>query len=294
MTASLSAPAALAASNDRLGFALCLALAVHALVIFGIGFTVPKPVRQPPQLEVTLAKYREDQAPRQADFIARHHQQGSGTLDEAANLASPHSSPQDDTGIQASLTLPTSPPVDEADPAPEQDQVTSARSARKLSEQQLIDMIRERPVEEQIAILERSLEIASLEARFSLQRQNQAKKPRVRRLTSVSAQAAADAEYLLYWQGRIERIGNLNYPAISRQRRLYGSLLLQVSIRSDGKLLEARVLESSGHALLDDAALRIARMAAPYAPFPADLAQNADVLEIIRTWHFRRDQLTAE
>lgn len=274
---------------DRLGFTLCLALAVHALVVFGIGFTRPVPVPQPARLEVTLAKHHSDRRPEKADFIAASHQQASGTEAAAVNPSSPHQSPMDDTGIRATLeVLPQA-----ASQMPDRSLVTAARSTRRLKADRLIELIAERETSEQIAILERNLEIASLEARFDVERRQLAKNPRVRRLTSVSAQAAEDAEYLLYWQNRIERIGNLNYPAISRQRKLYGSLTMVVRIGADGQLQEASISHGSGHAVLDEAALRIVGMAAPFQAFPDSLRRQVDALEIVRTWHFRRDRLTA-
>ncbi|HEY9035736.1 MAG TPA: energy transducer TonB [Pseudomonadales bacterium] len=274
---------------DRLGFALCMALAVHALVIFGVGFTAPDPIVQPARLEVTLTRQRNHKTPDKADFIAQHNQEGSGTLNEAASLTTPRQSELDDVGVRPMMELRT-----ESSPEPTNHSVIAARASRKrLRADNMIEMIAERPVEEQIAILERSLEIASLEARFDTQRQQLAKKPRVHRLTSVSAKTAADAEYLLYWQNRIERIGNLNYPAASRRQQIYGDLLLLVSIQADGTLNEVRVLRSSGHSLLDEAAIDIVKRSAPFAAFPPSLRQEADTLEIIRTWRFRKNRLRA-
>ena len=62
-----------------------------------------------------------------------------------------------------------------------------------------------------------------------------------------------------------------------------------VAILPDGSLKEVELLESSGHQVLDDAAVRIVRLSAPYAPFPDELRRSTDVLEIIRTWQFRKN-----
>ena len=67
-----------------------------------------------------------------------------------------------------------------------------------------------------------------------------------------------------------------------------GNLRLLVAIAADGSLHDVRVLESSGHAVLDAAAVRIVRLAAPYAPLPPAMRRDADVLEIVRTWQFQR------
>jgi periplasmic protein TonB len=129
-----------------------------------------------------------------------------------------------------------------------------------------------------------SQEIASLEARIAEEQQAQANRPRVRRLTSVSARSATEAGYLNAWRQRVERVGNANYPGGG----IDGSLRMLVVVRFDGALEEVRILESSGHRSLDDAALRIVRLAAPYPAFPVDMRKHYDQLEIIRTWQFSR------
>ena len=51
----------------------------------------------------------------------------------------------------------------------------------------------------------------------------------------------------------------------------------------DGSLKQVKVLDSSGHKILDEAAVRIVKLAAPYTPFPEEMRREVDVLEIIRT-----------
>ena len=94
------------------------------------------------------------------------------------------------------------------------------------------------------------------------------------------------AYYLESWRRKVERIGKLNYPRQARAERITGSLRLRVTIDAEGVLRDVRVVHSSGHRLLDDAALRIVRLAAPYAPFSPAMRETTDVLEIERTWRF--------
>jgi protein TonB len=75
---------------------------------------------------------------------------------------------------------------------------------------------------------------------------------------------------------------------------IYGDLRLLVVIRQDGSLEDIRVLSSSGYAVLDEAAIKIVRMAAPYSPFPPELMATTDKLEIIRTWQFRENRLSSQ
>ena len=77
------------------------------------------------------------------------------------------------------------------------------------------------------------------------------------------------------------------------QAGIYGTLRMLVSLKKDGSIKELAILQSSGSTVLDDAAIRIVRMAAPFAPFPEDMRENIDELEIIRTWVFERRGLTS-
>lgn len=117
---------------------------------------------------------------------------------------------------------------------------------------------------------------------------NLASSPRVRRIVEGRTQTAEDTWYLESWRRKVERIGRLNYPEQARANRLYGSLRLLVAIEPDGTLRDVQVVESSGHRVLDEAAVRIVRLAAPYAPFPPGMREHTDVLEIVRTWQFRK------
>jgi protein TonB len=91
------------------------------------------------------------------------------------------------------------------------------------------------------------------------------------------------------WRRKVEQIGNLNFPEQAKRDRLSGSLVLRVAVRSDGSVESIRVVRSSGSKILNDAATAIVRLAAPFAPFPAGIRAEADVLEITRTWQFRSD-----
>jgi periplasmic protein TonB len=88
------------------------------------------------------------------------------------------------------------------------------------------------------------------------------------------------------WRAKVERIGNINYPDEARRRRLSGSLLLDVALNPDGSVQEITVRRSSGHKVLDDAAIRIVELASPFAPFPPDIRGEVDVLHVTRTWKF--------
>ena len=114
-----------------------------------------------------------------------------------------------------------------------------------------------------------------------------AKRPS-RKFVSASTKEYAYASYLRAWVDRAERVGNLNFPDDVRRRRLSGRVVLNVGIRRDGSIESARVLRSSGVSLLDDTALRIVRLAAPFPPLPRT-QEKVDVLQVTRTWVFLAD-----
>ena len=97
------------------------------------------------------------------------------------------------------------------------------------------------------------------------------------------------ARYFEDWRGRVEKVGNQNYPEEARGR-IYGTLQMTVVIDRNGTLLDAIIERSSGSPVLDRAARRIVKLASPYPPFPPEIAHDTDLLEITRTWMFTNDQ----
>jgi protein TonB len=129
-----------------------------------------------------------------------------------------------------------------------------------------------------------ALAIARLEAQISRQTEEYNKRPK-KEFIGSRAREYRFAQYVEDWRQKVERIGNLNYPDSARGR-LYGSLLLSVSIKADGNLESVEIQRSSGHQILDRAAERIVKMASPYARFPANITRDTDILVITRTWTF--------
>ena len=277
--------------GDKLSFTLFLAVALHAALILGVTFTYVTSKPSTHTMEVTLAHQRAKLTPEKADFLAQLNQVGSGALEEKALMSAPTEAQFQDAEIrETSLDIPQNKsykPVEQKQTAITTkaitDQTFTVDNAATETAPQRAEF------ENRKSLQTRSLEIASLEARIDRQRQVYAKRPRIKRLTSLSTAASSDAFYLNSWRRKIESVGNLNYPQEARKNKLYGSLRLVVAILPDGSLKEVEILESSGHTVLDDAAVRIVRLSAPYAPFPDELRQSTDVLEIIRTWQFRKN-----
>lgn len=273
-------------AGDRLGFTLFLALAVHGVLLFGVGFAPEEPRAAPNSLDVTLAMHRADDAPEEADFIAQANQAGSGTEEEKSELTTTEEAPfSDPDSRQVQLQEPTA-----RQPTPVTRQkiiVTRARSERDIaSEQQDRNQDDPRRKADQDNMDELSREIASLQARLDKQKQAYAKRPRVRRLTSVSAKAHYEAAYIEAFRRKVEATGTRHFPRRALDSNTFGGVRLMVALRRDGGIEEVEVLQSSGHDFLDQAAVQSVRLAAPFEPFTQDMRERMDVLEIIRTWKF--------
>jgi protein TonB len=94
------------------------------------------------------------------------------------------------------------------------------------------------------------------------------------------------AVYLDGWRRKIERVGTMNFPSIARRKNLSGTPVIEVTIGADGALLETKVRRSSGHAEIDEAAMRILKLASPYDPFPRQLVAKHDQIRIAYEWQF--------
>ncbi|WP_445323873.1 energy transducer TonB [Pseudomonas sp. EL_65y_Pfl2_R95] len=279
---------------DRLGFTLFLAAVLHVALILGLSFTLADPVTISKTLEITLSTFKSEEKPKEADFLAQDNQQGSGTLEHKAAPKTTEQAPFQDTQVKhvTPPAAPQPPPVRKQEPK----KVVATQKPRpqkvqaKQEKVKQVEPTRDAPTFDREQL---STEIASLEAELAQDVQQYAKRPKIVRLNAASTMRDKGAWYKDEWRKKVERIGNLNYPDDARRKQIYGSLRMLVSINRDGSLHEVLVLESSGQPMLDKAALRIVRLAAPYAPFSGDLA-DADRLEIIRTWRFERgDRLSS-
>lgn len=278
---------------DRFSFAVFVALLVHLLIIFGIGFSLPEKQNSATTLDITLAQNSDNDAPEEADFLAQANQQGSGTLSERAEMTTTELADYAAEDIRETQRLQQT--ASAPKPAKQNYQSVTSTVAdfdvqSYILEQELKAL--ELPEDSTKSLLERSLEIASLEAKLDRQRQTLTKSPRTRRLTATATRQSSDALYMNQWLHKIETIGNLNYPAEAKRQNISGSLRLMVAVRADGTIHELKVMESSGHKVLDDAAKHIVRLAAPFAPFSEEMRKNTDILEIIRTWQFEQTQFS--
>ncbi|MDX8399388.1 MAG: energy transducer TonB [Gallionellaceae bacterium] len=273
--------------------AMLFSLGVHAFMLFGVSFVLPEPGKsssKPLQpLEVVLVNSQSKMRPVNAAKMAQNNLDGGGNTAEDRHAKTPLPA----LGNDAQFT-------------PEQ----SARRVRQLEEKakSLLTQLKsdysvpqetsdEPPISKEDSgedLVQRSLEIARLEAEISKSMDSYEKLPK-RKFIGARTQEYRYARYVEDWRSKVERVGNMNYPQQARERKIYGRLTLTVSIRSDGSLESVEVNRSSGQGILDAAAMRIVKLAAPYSAFPPNIRKETEVLSITRTWSFTsNDHLQSE
>lgn len=274
-------------SNERFGFTVFLSVCAHAILILGVGFTYLEELSSQPAMEITLAQYRSELAPDEADFLAQENQLGSGVLDDAVAPSTPFESDFSADSIEEVLPIPQAPRVVNEVELQNTEVLSTFTDGDDISQQlEEVESEQEQPLTEESSSQDLSMAIASLQAQLDRRREAFAKRPRRYTISSASTQKSQDAFYLDSWRRRIEAVGNVNYPEAARRGQIYGSLRMLVAIRPDGTLENVEILQSSGESVLDQAAIEIVNMAAPFEPFPEAMRAEADILEIIRTWRF--------
>lgn len=273
-------------SGERLSFTVFLAVAVHAVLILGVTFTVNRTAKPAPTLNITLATHQSQREPEKADFLAQYNQEASGTIADTKELTT-----QETSEVVA-------PNINEITPVPQQKTLVATVSQQEFLTATTSDTAIDQPLDAEAAETQEfreaqledtpllNPEIASLRAKLDLLQQEFARRPRIRRMTSVATRSSIDAEYLNRWTQKVELMGNQNFPKAALENQIFGSLRLSVIINSDGSVDKVEILMPSGHPILDQAALQIIRMAGPFDPFPPEIRQSADQLDIIRTWRF--------
>lgn len=291
----MSASAAVS-TGDRLSFTIFVAVVLHAILIFGVAFTAPR-IELPNVMEVTLAQHQSSIADKNADFLAQANQKGSGSLDKAAMITSPHQSRFHDSDINE-IQPEESRAAMKASESKRRQVITTTASSRRQYDNRKSSELRQEQTEVREAQLARawqSDEISSLEARLAAKKQAYAKRPKVRTVSTISTRYDRDAAYVDAFRSRVEEIGNKNYPEAAKRRNLYGNVRLLVAVLPSGRVKEIVVLKSSGHRVLDEAARQSVRLAEPFMPFPASIRKDTDILQVIRTWKFSdSDRMSAE
>src|SRR5215471_12346495 len=279
---------------DSRTLAMAISIVFHAIVL-SIHFKLPDRLRgiTPAQLDVVLVNSKSRTRPTQADVLAQSNLDGGGDTDldrHAKSPLPPLQSPERGEDMKQTRRK-----VQEME-ARQRQLLSQLSSTKQVPSAQPEPQAETRSQLSGADLADSALIIARMEAQIARQIDEYNKRPR----KAFVGARAAEVRYALYvedWRQKIERIGNLNYPDGARGR-IYGSLVLTVSINSDGTLAAMNLERSSGYKILDAAAEQIVRLAAPYAKFPPDIRKDTDILVITRTWRFARgdrvDQVFSE
>ncbi len=273
--------------SDRLLFSAFLAVAFHALIFLGIAFTLPEEKSSPatPAMQVVLAQYHANEKPEKADFIGQDNQQGGGEKDLLQSPTTTELAQIPDPTKQASISSAEAARAQQIQPQPD---LLTGNNTNKVFLMDQMDAPEqgEQPLLDTATLIQKSYQLSGLTAQLDDTHQMASRNLRKRQV-SAAIHRSSDALYLDTWRRRIEEVGNRNYPDAAKQKKLYGDLILKVAINSDGTIRDVRIMDSSGHKVLDDAAIRIVRQAAPFAPFDDTMKKDTDVLEIVRLWQFQ-------
>lgn len=265
-----------APTTDRLALTLFLATALHALVILGISFDVfdrDNDEQNAPTLDITVVNRQDTKPPEEYDYLAETSQDGAGNTEDKVQ-------PQQESVAQ---TPPPAPPV-ETTPTPTQ-VMTADTSARKIQKSEEPKPDEKSEVTSAAELINRSMEMLTLNQQINQTLQAYSKTPKSK-FISARTKEFKYASYMRDWVSKVERVGELNYPDAARRQNLSGKLIVQVAVYPDGSVREITIRKPSGYKILDDAAVRIVKLAAPFAPFPESIKRETDVLYITRTWVF--------
>lgn len=274
-------------TGDRLGFTFFAALALHLLILLQLGFKIPSADKIAPTLNITLATHASQTAPEKADFLAQSNQEASGTSAKVQELLTDEQADFNDAEIRK-ITPP--PQLKSTQAAEQQTEIlhTTANSRLQLED----DTKTEQNPEEQTIkaqdenILLANPEAAALQAKLDRLRQSEALRPKIKRIQTEATKASTDAAYLRAWNSQVERIGNQNFPQEALRNKLFGTLTMAVTLNADGSINDVEITNPSAHTLLNQTALQMVHMAAPFDPIPPETLAGYDKLEITRIWSF--------
>ncbi|MDD2774472.1 MAG: TonB family protein [Gallionella sp.] len=280
-------------SSAILAGAMAFSIAFHSFALFGVGFVLPDPRKnmfskmQP--LKVVLVNSKSNSNPLNADALAQNNLDGGGNTSEDRQAQTALPNLRDDKQLTPEQAV-------KRQSNNEQETrrlLTQAHSVHQVAQPAL----QKQPTPTVLSgedLVQRSLEIARLEAQISRNTEAYQKLPR-RKFIGARTQEYRFAQYIEDWRIKVERFGNLNYPAQARRDQIFGKLTLSVSILADGTLEKVEIERSSGKPILDAAAVHIVKFAAPYSPLSPDIRKDTDILTITRTWTFTSsDKLESE
>lgn len=277
-------------SQRNLAWALGISFLLHGILLT-LHFTYPDALTHVKEraLDVVLVNSKHSARPEQAQAKAQSNLDAGGNTEQehrATTPLPPSTQHKEGTDLVAAQQR-----VAELE-AMQRQMLTrmKAEKAVHASEKQ-VDPLPQQPTVSGMDLANRALAVARLEAQIERQYDDYNKRPR-KKFIGTRTEEYLPAQYIEDWRLKVERVGNLNYPEAARGK-LYGSLVVYMEINQDGELVRAEVQRSSGQKILDDAALRILRLASPFGRFSDEMRRQFDILAFARTWTFTQaDQLS--
>ncbi len=275
--------------NKRMLFATAFSFAAHAIVMFGLTAALPDMrnlAKRLEPLQVTLVNSKSKSRPTNATAYAQNNLDGGGNVAEDVHASTPFPVLSDDNRFTPEQNTQRTKALEEQ----VKHLLTRTKSNYQIERKKELTRQLEQQVDGQ-DLVQLALEIARLEAEINKSITLYERMPK-RKFIGARAQEYRYAQYVEDWRSKVERIGNLNYPAALRREKIFGKVRLTINIHSNGTIEKVEVDQTSGNRKLDAAAVRIAKLAAPYAPFPADIRKEIDILSITRTWTFTTNEQT--
>lgn len=268
-------------NNDSLLVALFIAAVIHVIIGLGVNFTAPQPEKISRSLDITLVNLPSQKAPKVTHSLAQENQEGAG---EQTKKSEPPSQQLPSVDNSANKQLKKNTP-EQSEAKAEKKLITRDKAEKKVVTALKPDAVARHEKHPQLsaAMLQQQITQLGTEIRLS---QQSAEQTKIKFVDAVSAHQYIAAQYMKDWQEKVERTGNLNYPEVAAKKNFSGTLTMDVGINADGSIYSIRINRSSGNLALDEAAKRIVRMSAPFAPLPIDLQKELDVLVITRVWKF--------
>lgn len=272
--------------------ALLASLLLHA-VLLSIHFRLPEALMHAKEraLDVILVNSKSARAPSEAQARAQANLDGGGNTEENTRIKTPLPAAQmtreGDDLLEAQRRI--------ADLEARQRQLLTQAHSRQAI--QPADRKGDpQPIPQPapgLDLASNAMAIARLQGQIDRQTEAYNRRPK-KHFFSPRTSEYRFAQYVEDWRQKVEQIGNLNYPEAAKGK-LYGTLVITVEINADGSVALIEIDRSSGKKILDEAALRIVRLAGPYAAFPPTIRRDTDIIAITRTWSFTRaDMLQAD
>lgn len=275
-------------SGRRLAVAIAVSLGLHAALL-ATRFVAPDPARiasRDSPLEVVLLNASNRTVPLVPEVLAQVPMQAGGEHDRGRAVSwLPLEHPQADGQERAAHPVHAK-LADAAGSQPGRSMLAVAQQPDAMPEMQDADHAAAREIAD---AAEATRAIASLQAQIARDIEEVSKRPK--RLTfGVNAVGVSYARYVGAWADRIERLGTQHFPPDARGR-LYDSLVVLAEIDRHGKVVAVRIPRKSRHEVLNRAARDIVLAGQPYDRFTPEMAEQGDVLQIVRTWTFTNGAL---